>query len=204
MLIDVQKLSPDRYYRLMVQTLIPRPIAWVLTVNSDGGFNLAPFSYFTGVSSDPPLLMISVARKPDGTRKDTWRNIVERGGFVVHIPRLQDARMVALSSGSYPADDSEVELCGIDTEAVDGQFLPRLVGPMVAFFCVRYEIHEIGDPTRAVIYGRVTHVHVDDAAARVTEGGRLLVDASRIDPLARLGGNQFAGLGERLEVPRPP
>lgn len=204
MLIDVQTLSPDRFYHLMVQTLIPRPIAWVLTANPDGGLNLAPFSYFTGISSAPPLLVVSVGRKPDGTRKDTWRNIVERGGFVVHIPRFEDAQAVALSSGTYGVNDSEVELCGLDTQPVDGQFLPRVVGPMAAFFCLRYEIHEIGDPTRAVIYGRITHVHVDDAAVRVAEGGRLRVDAAQIDPLARLGGDAFARLGARLEVPRPP
>ena len=204
MLIDVSALSPDRYYHLMVQTLIPRPIAWVLSENEGGDFNLAPFSWFNAVSSDPPLLMLSVGRKPGGGRKDTWANIEARDGFVVHIPRVQDAAAVTLSSGSYPEGMSELALCHLDTAPVQGHRLPRIVGPMVAFFCRREAIHALGEPTRAVIYGRVTHVHVEDQAVRVTEANRWVVDPEQVDPLARLGGSEFAGLGQRLNVPRPP
>ena len=79
---DLSELSPNRVYYTMIQTLVPRPIAWVLTDNGNDSFNLAPFSYFNGVASDPPLLMISVGKKPDGTLKDTRTNIIERNEFV--------------------------------------------------------------------------------------------------------------------------
>jgi flavin reductase (DIM6/NTAB) family NADH-FMN oxidoreductase RutF len=85
MLLDFTRLPEHEIHRVMLQTIVPRPIAWMLSDNGDGGYNLAPFSYFSGITSEPPLSMISAGRKADGSRKDTWRNIEERADFVVHI-----------------------------------------------------------------------------------------------------------------------
>jgi len=88
--VDPAALSADAAYFWQVATIAPRPIAWTSTLNEDGSANLAPFSFFTGVSSDPPTCLICVARRrkePDGQRppKDTWRNIERTGEFVVHV-----------------------------------------------------------------------------------------------------------------------
>ena len=85
MYLDLSQLSASQVYFTMTQTLIPRPIAWVLSDNGNDSLNLAPFSYFNAVSSDPPLIMLSVGFKPDGTHKDTAINIEQRKDFIVHL-----------------------------------------------------------------------------------------------------------------------
>jgi len=91
MQIPLDTLSPNRVYHLMIQSIVPRPIAWILSDNGDGSLNLAPFSYFNAVCSDPPVLMVSIGRKADGGDKDTARNLVERKHCVVHIPHREMA-----------------------------------------------------------------------------------------------------------------
>ena len=89
-------------YGLMTQTIIPRPIAWILTDNGDQSFNLAPFSFFNGVSSTPPLLSVSIGHKSDGTKKDTWLNIESRSHFIVHIPPAHLATSVTKTAEPLP------------------------------------------------------------------------------------------------------
>src|SRR5512135_430194 len=109
MLLDSRQLSEGQLYHTMIQTIIPRPVAWVLTDNGDGGYNLAPFSFFNGIASDPPLLFVSVGSKEDGSPKDTWKNIEERDLFVVHIPHREEAREVSETSIDLPHTRSELE-----------------------------------------------------------------------------------------------
>ena len=201
MLIDLAQTSPQRVYHLMIQTIVPRPIAWVLSDNGDGGYNLAPFSYFNGVSSDPPVLMISVGRKADGTPKDTWRNIEERSEFVVHIGHRELIEPIVDSAAPLPHGESEIEMLGMTTVSVEGFRLPRWVGPRVAIFCERYAIHLIGEPGQGLILGRVQAIWLDDAIATERDG-RLIVDAAQLDPLARLGGHDYALFGETRTVKR--
>ena len=85
MILDLSELKPAQVYFQMIQTLIPRPIAWVLSEIEAGKYNLAPFSYFNAISSNPPIVMFSVGKKPDGSDKDTHRNIAERKHFTIHI-----------------------------------------------------------------------------------------------------------------------
>jgi len=194
MLVDLTDASPRRAYHTMIQTIVPRPIAWVLSDNGDGGYNLAPFSYFNGVSSDPPLLMISVGRKADGSPKDTWRNIDERSHFVVHVANRELLQPIVDSSAPLPHGESELDMLGMATTPVAPFRLPRLVGPCVAMFCQRFAIHAIGDPGQGLILGRIQAVWLDDSIA-TEHDGRLTVDATKLDPLARLGGNDYALFG---------
>lgn len=205
MLIDLAQLSPNRIYFTMIQTLIPRPVAWVLSANGEGdnghgGYNLAPFSYFNGVCSQPPLVMLSIGKKPDGEIKDTRRNILERHKFVVHIAHADLAEQVTQSSAVLPHGDSELTRGGLATEAFGDFALPRLRDCRVAYACTLYEHHELGP--QAVIYGRVEQIYIDDAIATERDG-RLHVDARALDPIARLGGDDYGLLGDIRTVPRP-
>ena len=131
MQIDFSRLSPSARYFLMTQTIIPRPVAWVLTRNDDddnGGapsFNLAPFSYFCAVCSDPALLMISIGEKPAGGDKNTARNIRARGRFVVHIAPQKLARALNETSASLPYGESEIDKVGLSLTAFAGRRRPR-------------------------------------------------------------------------------
>lgn len=202
MVIDFQQLSSKQAYFAMTQAIIPRPIAWVLSDNGDETYNLAPFSYFNGVTGSPPLLSISVGRKPDGPRKDTWVNIAERDDFVVHIPDRAHAEAMVASSATLPHGESELSMLGLETAAQAGQRLPRVIGPRVAMFCTRHQIIEVGDGPQALILGRITAMYVDDQAAG-HEGDRIIIDPKAVDPVARLGGQDYVAFGEPFTVPRP-
>lgn len=204
MIVDLSTLSPNQVYHTFTQTLIPRPVAWVLSDNGNGSYNLAPFSYFTGVSSAPPILMLSVGKKPDGTIKDTWRNIEERNHFIVHIAHRGLAPQVSESAATLPHGESELQRLQLETVAfADGiSELPRLKDCRVAFVCEKERILEIGDVPQGLIFGLVKHIYIDDSAATLKDG-RLTVDPAAIDPVSRLGGTNFGLFGDVISVPRP-
>lgn len=205
MLIDLSTLSPNRVYFTLIQSIIPRPIAWVLSANAepqDGGdYNLAPFSYFNAVCSDPPLLMVSIGRKPDGSVKDSRRNILERDRFVVHVPHAGQVEAVNASSAPLPAGVSEIEQLGLATVPFGDFPLPRLRDCRVAFACERYQVVEVGE--QAIIFGLIRCAYLDDAVAQADAQGRLRIDPLGLNPLSRLGGDHYGVLGEVLTLPRP-
>lgn len=203
MIIELDHLSPSRAYFALIQTVVPRPIAWVLSPNDDGGHNLAPFSYFNLVCSDPPLLMLSIGKKSDGSIKDTRRNIVERRSFVVHIAHAGQAPLVSASSSELPANDSEVQRLALPTVPFGNHPVPRLRDCRIAFACECYQVVELGPLPQALILGLIKTVYIDDLIAAEDDKGRLKVDIAQLDPLSRLGGDQYAGLGAILDIPRP-
>ncbi len=171
--LDLTERDPARAYFTLIQTTIPRPVAWVLSENTNGTHNLAPFSYFNVVCSDPPLIMISVGKKPDGTFKDTRVNIEQR-------------RDLGLALAEFP-----------------GSRLPRLADCRVAYDCECYQIQKIGPAGQALILGRVRHVYIDDAICSIGPKGRLKVHADRLNPIGRLGGGEYVTFGEIRELVRP-
>jgi flavin reductase (DIM6/NTAB) family NADH-FMN oxidoreductase RutF len=198
MYMDMKAMERGGIYRAMIQTIIPRPIAWVLSENQTGNYNLAPFSYFNAVSSDPPLVMLSMGKKPTGGEKDTRRNIRERSHFIVHIPHREQAQQVTASAAVLGHGESEIEELGLALEPFEGSVLPRLADCRIAMACRRYQILDIGPVPQALVLGEVTHIYVDDRV--LGTDGR--VQADRVDPLARLGGDDYATLGELITVPR--
>lgn len=192
MLIEADQCSPSQLYHLMVQTIIPRPIAWILSLNRDGSPNLAPFSYFNGLCSDPPLLMVSVGRKKDGQKKDTWLNIEERGVFVVHIAGVDRAQDVEKTAEPLDYGDSEVTLLGLETERVPGWPLPRLKGVPAALLCRLHRILEVGRKPQALILGEITGLWIDDEIA-VKQETHFTIDMKKMNPLARAGHDTYTG-----------
>ena len=207
MILHTKNMSPSACYFAMVQTIIPRPIAWVLSENSPNNFNLAPFSFFTGVCSDPPIVMISVGKKAEGAEagmeKDTRRNIRERKHFVLHIPDCNQLSDVNLSAKTLDFGVSEVDEQSLPLTDFEGFSLPRLRDSKIALGCSLYQLDEIGHQRQAVIYGEVKQIFLDDNIATVNESGRLTVDPKKVDPISRLGGSYYSNLGELLTANRP-
>ena len=201
--INLDTLSAGEVYFSMIQTLVPRPIAWVLSEHSNGSFNLAPFSYFTAVSSAPPLLMISVGKKPDGSNKDTRINIEQRGHFVVHIPSLGQLDAMNASAMTLPADASEVDELKLETTVFDGFSLPRLKQAKIAYGCECYQIQAVGDTPQSLILGRIRQLYIDDSIVQLDDKERIKVDATALDPVARLGASEYMGCGPILTRRRP-
>jgi flavin reductase (DIM6/NTAB) family NADH-FMN oxidoreductase RutF len=203
MYLNLEELSPNQVYFSMIQTLIPRPIAWALSENADGGLNLAPFSYFNAVCSNPPLVMLSIGRKPDGGPKDTRVNIEQRSHFVIHIAHRELAKEVTESSATLDYGDSEVMRLGLETVPFEGFALPRLAACRVAYACERYEIREIGEARQSLVPGLVKAIYVDDDAVVTDAKGRTRYDATRLDPLGRLGGSEYSTMEGIVSIPRP-
>lgn len=202
MLLDLSDMSPGKVYYTMIQTLIPRPVAWVLSDNGNDSYNLAPFSYFNGVASDPPMIMLSIGKKPEGEDKDTRRNIIERNEFVVHIAHRELAPLVTETSRVLPAGESE--LANVDlslTEFADFR-LPRVAECRVAMACEKFRVEDITD-TQALILGKVKTIYVDDQVTSEDSKGRSKINADLIDPITRLGGDEYGLFGGIMTVPRP-
>jgi flavin reductase (DIM6/NTAB) family NADH-FMN oxidoreductase RutF len=203
MLLDFSSLSKNAVYHTLTQVVIPRPVAWVLSEHANGEFNMAPFSYFAPVCSDPPLIMISVGYKPDGTPKDTCVNIQERGYFVVHIADSDLAGVVTQTSAVLPAGESEISINHLDTAELEGFSLPRVVGPKVAMACKIYKVEQIGPGKQNLIFGQVERVWVDDDVASVGDSGRISISAKAINPIGRMGGGEYSTIGDIIDIPRP-
>lgn len=203
MQLDFNKLTPNQRYGAMVETIIPRPIAWVLSDNGDGSYNVAPFSFFTGIASDPPLLMLSVGKKTAEEEKDTRVNIRERKKFVVHIPSARHLDQVNTTSGSYAHGESEVDIANLTLVDIDGFGLPRIADCDLAMACELYRIDEVGAVPQAVIYGEIISVIVNDDLVVPHEKGRFQLDAPGLNPLSRLGGAKYSDLGQQLYASRP-
>ena len=202
MLLNFQNLTSNQVYHTLIQTIVPRPVAWVLSQNENGSHNLAPFSFFNGVCGSPPLISIAAGRKDDGTQKDTWKNIEERSEFVIHIAHREMAEAVTASAASLEEGESEIDFLQLATESVEGWPLPKLKDSRVALRCERFAIHEVGEGPRGLILGKVLAGFINDRIA-TTEGNRLKIDAKALDPIARLGGNDYATLSDLITVVRP-
>lgn len=203
MQIDFKELTPNQRYGTMVQTIVPRPIAWVLSDNGDDSYNVAPFSFFTGIGSDPALLVLSIGKKDATIEKDTRVNIRERDNFVVHIPSSRHIDQVNQTSQTLAHGESEVDLAKLNLIEFEGFPLPRIADCDVAFACKRYRIDQIGDMEQAVIYGEILAVTVNEGVIQTAENNRLHVDTLKLDPLARLGGSNYSAVGEILSAKRP-
>ncbi len=203
MIIELADHSPGEVYHLMTQSLVPRPSAWVLSVNDNGSYNLAPFSYFNAISSDPPLVMMSIGKKPDGSDKDTHRNIRERKHYTIHIADSSLSQQLNDSSATLPANTSEVEQLGMETMAFGSELVPRLAQAKIAYACTLRAIHEVGNTPQAVIYGEITAMYIDDSITSTNDKGRIRIHADRLQPLPRLGAGEFMLPGEIISLKRP-
>lgn len=200
--IDISTLAPTQIYHLMTQTVIPRPIAWVLTDSGEQNYNLAPFSYFTAVSSNPPLMMISVGKKPSGEVKDTTRNVLETGRLVIHIANEALADVVTQSAATLEHGESEVVASDIELVDFDGFDLPRVKDCPIAFGCKLFEVQEIGETPQTLIFAQIEELYIDPSVIG-ERADRVVVEALKVNPLARLGGSQFAVLDKTFSVTRP-
>ncbi|MCP4807336.1 MAG: flavin reductase family protein [Proteobacteria bacterium] len=192
MRIEAASLDKRATYFLMTSFLIPRPIAWVGTRSEDGHDNLAPFSYFMGVSSDPPLIAISVARGRRGALKDTCVNLLARRDCTVSIVSASELGPMHATAAPLPREASEfesAELVAVDGVAVDA---PRPERARVAMECRLHTATDLGSTHLLVLEVVAYEIGVE------LVDGRVPVDA--LEPVARLGG-EYALLGELLATP---
>ncbi len=192
-------------YFLMIGTIVPRPIAWVSSLDAAGTLNLAPFSYFNGISSRPPLISLSIGHRKFGgelVKKDTLRNIEATGEFVINIPGEELAAQVNQSSAEYPPDVSELSEVGLTTVPSEIVKPPRVAECRVAMECKLERVVMLGKPRalNGLVIAEVVRWHVDDA---IWDADAAMVDVERLKPLSRLGGSYFGKTREPFSIPRP-
>lgn len=190
--ISVADLEPRRAYRLLTSTVLPRPIAWVSSRSADGVDNLAPHSFFTVASSRPPVVQFTSTGV-----KDTLRNVRATEEFVVNLAPEWLQREINETGTDFPPGVSEFATVGIETEPSRTVAPPRVAGSPVALECRLHQLVEVGDST--LVLGEVLHVAVAEQAMSPEDDLPL---PERLAPMARLGRNQWATLGEIREVPR--
>ncbi len=195
MIIDPGAVSPGAFYQFMISVVVPRPIAFVSTVNPDGQLNVAPFSYFNAITNQPPLLGISINRRR-GAPKDTLRNIEQTGEFVVNTVNESLGPRMVEASGDWPEDVDEFRLTGLTPVPSELVKPPRVGESPVSMECRLHRIVELG--ATFFVVGEILRAHVKD---EILTDGR--VDVGKLRPLGRLGGDGYSVVREVIHMPRP-
>ena len=201
MQIDPQNLGVREMYGFLVGMITPRPIAWVSTMDSQGHTNLAPFSFFCGVSARPATLCFSAVNNRDGSPKDTIRNIDETGQFVVNMVPAHLVEVMNQSSFEYPPDQSEIEALGLETCPSTRVRPLRLADSPIQLECEVFQVVRVGEGPAAgnLVIGRIVWAHVSDRV--VNEAGQL--DPQLVDTVGRMGGADYCWTRDRFALPRP-
>jgi flavin reductase (DIM6/NTAB) family NADH-FMN oxidoreductase RutF len=198
MFIDASTLDPASTYRLLVGSVVPRPIAWVTSGIPPHTVNLAPFSSFAWVSQHPAMLGFTINRRPSGL-KDTFRNIEDDGEYVVNIAHEDLLHHVHASSEALAPDASEVEAQGLDLAPSQIVRVPRLAPAPISMECVHERTISFSPTGGDFVVGRVVGWNIDESVMR---DGR--IDTELLRPLGRLAGPRYTTLGTVIELPPVP
>ena len=201
MKFDPSKISFTEVHKLMIGSIVPRPIAFVSTLSKNGKNNIAPFSYFNGVCSRPPTIMFAPARRGwDGKEKDTLINIRDNNQFVINIVSESFAEQMVMCSTDFDSDVDEFEISGLNPVPSNKISPPRLLESKISYECELNQIVEIGEGDAGsgfIVIGTIVLFHIDDD---VYDNGHILLD--RLEPLGRLAGNQYTRPNNNLEITR--
>jgi flavin reductase (DIM6/NTAB) family NADH-FMN oxidoreductase RutF len=201
LIVDPASTDYLNSYKLLIGSVVPRPIAFVSTVSPEGAFNVAPFSFFTVASSNPPVLVFTVGNRatPD-PRKDTLRNITTAREFVVSIVSEEFGEKMNLTSGDYPPDVDEFQVSGLTPIPSDLVKPPRVAESHVNMECrLLYTISMSGLINGGnLVLGEVVRFHIDDS---LTTNFR--IDPDKLRAIGRMGGNTYTRTRDRFDMIRP-
>jgi flavin reductase (DIM6/NTAB) family NADH-FMN oxidoreductase RutF len=197
---DPAAMSKADAYKLLASVILPRPIAWVVTRDSAGRLNAAPFSFFNIVSSDPPLVAISFSAAPDREGKDTLANIRESGEFVVNMVPEELAEAMNVTATNAPRGTDETQLAGLDLAPSTLVKVPRIAGSPVALECRLFETIQPGGAS-VLMLGRIVYVHVRSSAFEDLQ--RLHIDPARMRLIGRMhGGGGYCTTRDVFQIAR--
>lgn len=194
---DFQQLSAREKYKILIGSVVPRPIALVTTVDAEGRANAAPFSFFNALSADPPILALGVENYSDLSPKDTTLNIRQNQEFTVNI--VSDALVEAMNVCAVPFEPGFDELVAAGLTAIPGTRVgcPRIGEAPVALECRRMMALSIGQ-SREIILGEVLMAHVRDD---LIDPATLYIDQLGLDAIGRMGGHGYARTREYFDLP---
>jgi len=202
------EITPDSHpwqsiYKIMIGSILPRPIGWISTVDENGLPNLAPFSFFNAVCANPPhVLFTSMIRGTDRQPKDTLRNIRQTGEFVVNIVTEELAEAMNLTSTELPAHVNEFHYSQLNLMSSQVVRPARIAESPIHYECRLAQIVDLGDQPGAgsIVIGRVVHLHVADRVLI----GEDKIDLAALKPIGRLAGSSYCRVTDIFDLPRPP
>lgn len=200
MRFDLEEVGPQNAYKLLAATVMPRPIAWVVTQDAEGALNAAPYSFFNVMGSAPPTVAIGLLADPQRGFKDTARNILDTGEFVVNLVPERLVETMNITAVDAPRGIDELALAGLETLPSSRVRPPRISGSPVAFECVSLSSVETG-PSQLVVIGKVLTVHIDDEC--VLDAERAHINTPKLDLVARSYGSDYVRSHDTFNLARP-
>ena len=192
--IDPATAERRQIYRMLVGSVVPRPIGWASTVSKTGVTNLAPFSFFTVVCVVPPMISLTIARNPDRSEKHTLTNIRDTGEFCFNVVTQPVWKAMVDSANAFPADDSEFSKTGLTPIPSVKVKAPRVKEVPIHFECKLERVLELGPYKHPLVIGEVVMMHVNPACMTGN-----YIDMRKLDPIGRLNGFFYSTIGEILE-----
>jgi len=200
MLFDFAGLEPRNRYKLLVSTIVPRPIAWVVSQDEQGRRNAAPFSFFNAFAQEPPLICIGIGGRDSGAAKDTAENIRATCEFVVNLVSEDVAPNMNVTAIDFGPGVDELAEAGLATAPSVRVRPPRIAASPVAMECERLQIIDLPEE-RALVLGRVVAMHVRDDA--VLDAARCTIDTPRLGLIGRMHGRGwYARTSDLFDMPR--
>ena len=193
-------MSAREQYEMMTSLIVPRPIAWVSTRSVDGVANLAPFSFFAGLSADPMLLAISIGMRGDRP-KDTLANIRATGAFCVNLVTMEHLDAMNQSAGDYAPGESEFDATGLEMAEATAISAPYVAAAPAVMECRWFREVSLAPASTALILGEVLAVRLRDDVQ--LEPGTHCVDTAGLQPVGRLWGTHYAPVAETRSLERP-
>ena len=200
MVIDPKTADPFNLYKLLIGSIVPRPIAFVSTMGADGIYNLAPFSFFTAVSANPPAIAFAPVLSLDGKRKDTLNNAERLGEFVVNVVSEDIVRQMNETSAEFPPEIDEYEVSGLTPVPSDVVAVPRVKESHIAMECKLRQIIEMSSLPMggSLVIGEVVRFHVDDEYFN-----DFRIDVDKLRPVGRMAGSSYTRTTDRFDLIRP-
>lgn len=200
--IDMTTLSQPEAYKLLIGTVLPRPIAWVSTMSKEGKSNLAPFSFFTATGSNPPGVVFCPASHVDGSEKDTLRNIRETGEFVVNFVSQALLTKMNDTAAPWPREVSEFDAVGLASLPSVKVRPLRVKESQVQLECTLHSVVDFGVPAAAashVVIGLVVYAHLAEGVSDEA----MHIDMKKLQPVGRLSGSTYTFVENIVDLPRP-
>ena len=195
--LALSELSAKERYRLLIGLVVPRPIAFITTRSEDGVVNAAPFSFFNLMGEDPPIMVVSLESRPDGSIKDTLRNIRRTGEFVVNLVDEAIAAAMHQASANYPPEVSEVSAVGLSLAPCREVAIERIAEAPASLECKVLQTVAIG-PTRRIVIGKIFRLHVRDT---LVDPATKRIREDAYHPVGRLYANSYVKTRERFSLP---
>jgi flavin reductase (DIM6/NTAB) family NADH-FMN oxidoreductase RutF len=200
MQFDFEKMSPPERYKLLLSTVLPRPIAWITTKDANGAVNAAPFSFFNVFGNDPATVGVGIGSKGPREPKDTRANIRANEQFVVNLVPFSLAQEMRITSIAFPRGVEEPKEAALSLAPSERVAVPRIAQAPVSMECTFMQ--EIALGSFGLVLGKILLVHIHDEA--VIDPERLYIDGHKLDLIGRMEGSSYTKTADRFEMPSIP